>query len=536
VTEPLRRTGLPASLAHLPATIPAALDARSATPDDDFVIGPDFRLTFGEADSRSFELAGRLLAAGVGKGTRLGLLFANDAAWVVTWLAAARIGALTVPLSTFAPGAELARAIRHTDVHGLLLATSFAEVDLGGRLEQALPGLVTSGPELELDAAPFLRWAHVVDGAQGWSRPLDRAVTDAVVRAAQDEVGPADALAILSTSGATAAPKAVVHTHGSLVRHAAILAERRGLDGADRIYSPMPFFWVGGITMALLAALTSGCGTLCQERFEPGEALDLMERERVTQVQCWPNAARAMAEHPTFPDRDLSSMRGGALVEALPPQTRPPSPDLAPTPLGMTEAGGPHTSHDDLYRPLPEHLRGTFGRSLPGMEHRVVDPATGIELPPNEEGELLLRGTYLMSELYKRERHDTFTPDGWYPTGDLGSLDDEGYVRFCGRMTAMIKSGGSNVAPAEVEAVLAEIPGVRYAHVFGVPAGDRGEDVAAVVVHEHGVALDVDSLVSSARERLSTYKVPKQFRLLAEGDLPMLATGKVDMVALRALF
>jgi acyl-CoA synthetase (AMP-forming)/AMP-acid ligase II len=536
VTEPLRRSGLLPSLAHLPATIPAALAARAGTPDDDFVIGPQFRLTFGEADRQSFELATRLLASGVGKGTRLALLFANDADWVVTWLAAARIGALTVPLSTFSPGAELARAIRHADVQCLLAAPSFADVDLTERLEQALPGLGRSGPDLALENAPFLRWAHVVGGIAPWSHDLAHPVPDAIVRAAQAEVHPADPLAILSTSGATAAPKAVVHTHGSLVRHAAILAERRGLDAHDRIYSPMPFFWVGGITMALLAALTSGAATLCQERFEPGEALELMEKERVTQVQCWPNAAKAMADHPTFPDRDLTSMRGGALVEALPPEARPPSPDLSPAPLGMTEAGGPHTAHDDMYRPLPEHLRGTFGRSLPGMEHRVVDPETGIELGPNEEGELLLRGAYLMSELYKRERHDTFTPDGWYPTGDLGSINDDGFVRFGGRMTAMIKSGGSNVAPAEVEAVLTEVPGVRFAHVFGVPAGDRGEDVAAVIVHERGVALDVDGLASAARERLSTYKVPRQFRLLAEDELPMLATGKVDMVALRALF
>lgn len=536
MTEPLRRSGLPATLAHLPATIPDAIAGRSATPDDDFVIGPRFRLTFGEADRQSFELAARLLASGVGKGTRLGLLFANDPTWVVTWLAAARIGALTVPLSTFSPAAELARAIRHADVQAVLLAARFADVDLAERLEQGLPGLDTSGPDLALEHAPFLRWAHVVGGTARWSRDLSEPVPDPVVRAAQAEVWPADPLAILSTSGATAAPKAVVHTHGSLVRHAAILAERRGLDAHDRIYSPMPFFWVGGITMALLAALTSGAATLCQERFEPGEALDLMEKERVTQVQCWPNAAKAMADHPTFVDRDLSSMRGGALVAALPPETRPPSPDLAPTPLGMTEAGGPHTGHDDMYRPLPEHLRGTFGRSLPGMEHRVVDPETGMVLGPNQEGELLLRGAFLMTELYKRERHDTFTPDGWYPTGDLGSLDDEGFVRFGGRMTAMIKSGGSNVAPAEVEAVLTEIPGVRFAHVFGVPAGARGEDVAAVIVHEPEVALDVDALASAARERLSTYKVPRQFRLLAEDELPMLATGKVDMVALRALF
>ena len=126
------------------------------------------------------------------------------------------------------------------------------------------------------------------------------------MRAAESEVTPADDLAIINTSGATAAPKSVVHTHGSLVRHAALLAERRGLTSEDRIYSPMPFFWVGGLTMVLLAALVSGAAAVTQERFEPGEALDLIERERVTQVSCWPNASRQMADHPSFDGRDLA--------------------------------------------------------------------------------------------------------------------------------------------------------------------------------------------------------------------------------------
>jgi acyl-CoA synthetase (AMP-forming)/AMP-acid ligase II len=242
-----------------------------------------------------------------------------------------------------------------------------------------------------------------------------------------------------------------------------------------------------------------------------------------------------MAEHPSFRERDLSAVRGGTLVEALPPELRPSTPDLAPTVLGMTETGGPHTGADYPAVPLSDRLRGTFGTPLPGMEHRVVDPDTGVEIEPEEQGELLVRGVFLMSELYKQERHETFTPDGWYATGDLGSFDD-GVLRFGGRLTAMIKSGGANVAPAEVEAVLREIPGVRGAYVFGVPAGDRGEDVAAVIVHGHDAALDVTTLQSAAREHLSGYKVPKHFRLLKREDIPMLSTGKVDMAALRALF
>ncbi len=150
----------------------------------------------------------------------------------------------------------------------------------------------------------------------------------------------------------------------------------------------------------------------------------------------------------------------------------------------MTETGGPHTGSDDPYAVLPESLRGTMGRSLPGMEHVVVDVDTGMELPVGEQGELLVRGAFLMDGFYKRERHETFTPDGWYATGDQGWFGADGHLRFSGRRTAMIKTGGSNVSPAEVEAALVELPDVREAFVFGIPAGERGEDVAAVVVPE----------------------------------------------------
>jgi acyl-CoA synthetase (AMP-forming)/AMP-acid ligase II len=527
-----RNLGLPTDLVGLPASIPEALGCRESAALDDFVIGADFRLTFGDADARSAALAGQLLAAGVGKGTRIGILFGNDPSWVISWLAAARIGALTVPLSTFSPGPELARTVRHTDVAAILMAPEFAGNSLVDRLENALPGLSGSGVTIELPDAPYLRWAAVEGGGPSWSRTLPPPIGQTILTAAQDQVQPADALVIVSTSGSTSAPKSVVHTHGSLVRHAALLARRRHLTSGDRIYSPMPFFWVGGLTMVLLAALTSGAAGLVQDRFEPGEALELAERERATQITCWPNASQAMVQHPTFASRDLSSVRGGTLLEALPDEHRPPTPDRAPIPLGMTETGGPHTAADDAYLPLPEHLRGTFGRSLPGVEHLVA----GTTGNPTSPGELLVRGPLLMDSIYKLERHDTFTPDGWYPTGDMGCFDAEGYLRFEGRKTSMIKSGGSNVSPAEVESVLSAIVGVRECYVFGVAAGDRGEDVAAVVVLEPDAKLDQDQLRGEARAALSSYKVPRQWQLVRPERLPMLPIGKVDLAALRSRF
>ncbi len=525
----------PMPLAALPASVPEALGQRAANPDDDFVIGPDFRITFGEADRRSLELAGRLLASGVGKGTRLGMLQPTSPEWVITWLAATRIGALTVPLSTFSPAGELVRTLRATDVHALLLAHASESSDLAAQLEDGLDGLAASGPSLALTQLPFLRWAHLAGDGRQWSRQLEVSLPIEVVVAAQSEVTPADALALISTSGTTAAPKAVLHTHASLVRHAALLAERRGYTAADRIYSPMPFFWVGGLTMVLLAALTSGAAAVVQPRFDAGEALELAERERVTQISCWPNAARALADHPSFASRDLGSVRGGTLIEALPLAQRPTSPDLAPNVLGMSETGGPHTTSEDPYSPLPEHLRGTFGSSLPGMEHRIVDPDTGEPLPEGTAGELQVRGAFLMDSLYKRERGDTFTADGWYATGDLGWFDDHGHLHFTARRTGTIKSGGSNVAPAEVEVALIELDGVRAAFVFGVDAGDRGQDVAAVVVVDRDAELTEADLATALRTQLSSYKVPRRFHLLSEPELPMLPTGKVDLIQIREL-
>lgn len=510
---------------------------RRDNPNSPFVVGPSFRLTFGEADEQSLSLAGQLLAAGIGKGTRVGLLYPNNAEWAVAWLALARIGALSIPLSTFATGPELARMLRHTDVQTLLMGATFADASMIERVEAGIPELVRSGPGLALLRVPYLRRAHVdAETPPSWSSDLPSALPRDLVEAVESEVTPADALAVINTSGATAAPKAVVHTHGSLVRHAALLAMRRGLTPDDRIYSPMPFFWVGGLTMVLLSALVSGAGAVVQERFEPGEALDLVERERVTQISCWPNAARQMVEHPTFGDRDLSSVRGGTLVEALPAEYRPPSPDRAPMPLGMTETGGPHTGPDDAYAVLPESLRGTLGRSLPGMEHLIVDPDSGIELPPGEEGLLLLRGLFLMEGFYKRERHETFTSEGWYNTGDLGWFGSDGHLRFTGRKTSMIKTAGSNVSPAEVEAALIQMPEVQTAIVFGIPAGERGEDVAAVVVPEPSAVSVLPDFRAVLREQLSSYKIPRHIKVMTEADVPKLPTGKTDLVTLRELF
>jgi acyl-CoA synthetase (AMP-forming)/AMP-acid ligase II len=522
----------------MPASIPELLRLRRCEPDGEFLVTDDERLTFGGADTASMELADALLASGVGKGTRVGILFPNCAQWLIAWLAAARIGALTVPMSTFAPGAELVRLLRHTDVQVLLMGQTIADHDLVERMQEALPRLTDGGESIAAPEAPYLRRIYVWgDCARSWAAPWPR--TESVVPLAclaEDEVRPADDLVVVSTSGTTALPKSVVHTHGSLVRHAYILARHRGVTSADRIYSPMPFFWVGGLTMVVLQALSTGAAILAQDVFEAGSTLALLERERATFISCWAQASQAMADHPDFAKRDLSSVRGGTMLEALPPDRRPREPDLMPNLLGMTETGGPHTMVEVPDTPLPPELRGSFGIPLPGVvQHRIVDPASGIEAPAGQQGEIQVRGQIVMNGIYKQERHEVFGPEGWYATGDRGWFDDAGHLHFTGRASTLIKTAGSNVSPAEVESVLDSIPEVLHSFVVALPHPVRGQVVGAAVVPANGAQLSVESVVAHARRNLSTFKVPTIVRLIAENDLPMLPTGKVDRQGLVSL-
>jgi acyl-CoA synthetase (AMP-forming)/AMP-acid ligase II len=519
----------------MPASIPELLAIRRAAPDGAFLITDDERLTFAEADTASLELADALLAAGVGKGTRVGILFPNCAQWLICWLAAARIGALTVPLSTFAPGKELARLMRHTDVQMVLMGQSIAGRNLVERMQDALPGLSHGQAVIAAPDAPYLRRIHVwPDCDRSWAAPWPHPEPGvSLASLAEDEVVPGDDLVVVSTSGTTALPKSVVHTHGSLVRHAYILARHRGVTSTDRIYSPMPFFWVGGLTMVVLQALSTGAAILAQDVFEAGSTLALLERERATFISCWTQASQAMADHPDFAKRDLSSVRGGTMIQALPPDQRPSEPDLTPNLLGMTETGGPHTMVEVPDTPLPPELRGSFGIPLPGVvQHRIIDPASGVEAPAGQEGEIQVRGQIVMNGIYKQERHEVFGPDGWYDTGDRGWFDDAGHLHFTSRASALIKTAGSNVSPAEVESVLDSMPEVLHSFVVALPHPVREQVVGAAVVPAHGASLSVETIVAHARRNLSTFKVPTVIRLITEDDLPMLPTGKIDRQAL----
>lgn len=490
------------------------------------------RISYAAADHRSAELARGLIALGAGKGTHVGVLYPNGAEFVVGMLAAARIGAVVIPFSTFATARELREQLVDSDVEILLTAASFRSHDYVQRLSEILSGADLDS-RLFCVAAPQLRHVAVThEKVCG----LGDSVDPALLAATEDDVAECDPLTIVYTSGSTSAPKGVVHTHGALLAHQRNLNLIRGLTSDDRLFCNSPFFWIGGLAFGLLATLLAGSTLVCSNATDAGETLDLLEAEKPTVTNGFAAAVAHLAVHPSFAQRDLSSMRRGNLYPIMAPDARPADPELRHNMLGMTEAGSVVLIGDDE-SDQPEHRRGSFGKPAPGFQIKVIDPGTATDLPAGEVGELCLRGPYLMQRYYKRSREECFDADGWFHTGDLVRVDADGFVYFTGRLGAMIKTAGANVSAAEVQNAISRATDGAPAYVFGLPDVQRGQVVAAVVVQPDGAAaFDEAAMVARLKTELSTYKIPRRFVTLRGADVPLQPSGKVDMRRLRELF
>jgi acyl-CoA synthetase (AMP-forming)/AMP-acid ligase II len=460
------------------------------------------RLSYAEADRRSAQLARGLIALGAGKGTHIGLLYPNGGAFIVGMLAAARIGAVVIPFSTFATAPEIAIQLVDSDTEILLATASFRSHDYRTRLAEV--------------TAPLLR--HVLIDAEP-----DDMVDATLLEAMEHDVDDSDPLAIVYTSGSTSAPKGVVHTHASLLGHQKVLNEIRGLSSDDSLFCNSPFFWIGGIAFAVLATLLAGSTLVCSNATDAADTLDLIEAEKPTMTNGFVAGIAHLAGHPSLPERDLSSMRHGNLYPIIAPDVRPADPELRHTMLGMTEAGSVITISEDE-SDQPEHRRGSFGKPAPGFETKIVD------------GELCIRGPFVMQRYYKRSREECFDTDGWFHTGDLVRTDADGFVYFIGRKGAMIKTAGANVAPAEVERAIAKVTGGTVAHVLGLPDSERGQLVAAVIALEVGGEFDEAAVRERLKAELSAYKIPKRFATVPRSDIPVLSSGKVDLAALQKVF
>jgi len=491
------------------------------------------RISYAEADRRSAQLARGLIALGAGKGSHVGLLYPNGLAFVVGMLAAARIGGVVVPFSTFATTPELREQLLGSDTQILLAAASYRSHDYVQQLADVLTGPVHDGSAPLFDpAAPQLRQA-IFDVER--LHQLAENVDERRLAAMEHDVDGSDPLTIVYTSGTTSTPKGVVHTHVALLSHQRNLNIVRGLTAADKLFCNSPFFWIGGFGFALLATLLAGSTLVCSNADDAGQMLDLLEAERPTLTNGFAAGIAHLARHPSYGRRDLSSMRRGNLYPIMAPEMRPADPELRHNMLGLTEAGSVVLiSADDSDQ--PERRRGSFGKPAPGVETKIVDPETGTPVEDGTLGELCIRGRCLMQRYYKRSREECFDADGWFHTGDLVATDHEGFVYFIRRQGSMIKTAGANVSPAEVEQAIAKVTGGAVAHVLGIPDAERGEIVAAVVALDNGAQFDETTLRRELAAELSAYKVPKRFAAIPAAEVPLLASGKVDMEQLKRLF
>jgi acyl-CoA synthetase (AMP-forming)/AMP-acid ligase II len=498
-------------------TIDQLVRSRAATyGDKPMVIDPEARISYRELDLTTRELAATLIDAGVGKGTRVGLIMPNNTSWVQLAIALTRIGAVVVPLSTLLAAGELVAQLRTASVQFLVSVEEFR----GHRYLDDLKSV----PPVELPALrrvwPVDRLAESTAGAQA------RGIVDAVCAT----VSEADPLFIVFTSGSSGPPKGVIHSHRSALGAVRSGLAPRCITSDTRLYLPMPFFWVGGLGSGILSALLAGATLVTEEVPRPETTLRLLQRERVTLFRGWPDQAEALARHAGPAGIDLSALLPGSLDALLPPEQRA-QPGARANLFGMTEAFGPYCGYP-ADTDMPRPAWGSCGKPFPGTEVRIVEAQTGEPVAPGSVGMIQIRGPHTLRGICRRAREDVFTADGFYPTGDLGHLDAEGFLFYHGRSDDMFKVSGATVYPSEVERALRAIDDVDQAYVTNVP-GATGERVGAAVVC-HG--LTAEQLRAAAREQLSAFKVPTVWLLLESDDtLPRGATGKVDIRRLREM-
>jgi fatty-acyl-CoA synthase len=500
----------------------------------------DRSVRYAELRAEARRLAKGLVARGVGKGTRVGVLFANRPEWLVATFGASLTGAVVVPINTFATPDELDYVLRHADIAWLLMQPRVLKHAFLDDLLARHPEIGAARPGgIRCPALPQLRGVvvHGIDAGQGAALPwcavtAEADVDDALLDAISAEIHPADESLVIYTSGTTARPKGVAHRQRTPVIQGWRFAELMGFVPEDVVYTAYPFFWTAGIAMAIGATLAAGATLVIEETFEPGSALATAARERATSIQAWPHQAKAMAEHPDAAKHDLSSVRKIEFTSPLAKLAGLEKDEWGIySSYGMSEtftlatAVAAHAS--------AERRKGTHGPALTGTAVRIVDPHTGAVLPPGEKGEIAVKGLTLMSGYAKVEPELTLDADGFFHTQDGGSLDEAGDLHWTGRLSNLIKTGGANVSPLEIEERAGRFPGVRSAHAVGVPHPTLGDAIVLCVVPTEGATPDLAGLEAHLQEGLAAYKRPRAVFLMRSDEVSYTGSQKVQVDPLR---
>jgi fatty-acyl-CoA synthase len=476
--------------------------------------GSVVRWSYADLRAHVETLARALLALGAGKGTRVALLMGNRPEWVAATYAVTSIGAVLIPVNTYYQPAELEYVLQHSDAEVLLCQEELAGhryLDQVAEMRARLPCL---RDVVCLDAASWMEFLSNAD-----------TIDDTTLDAAVSSVTPDDDALVIYTSGSTAQPKAVLHAHRAPALQSWRFVRHLALDGDVRSWSAFPFFWTAGFCMVMGGTLAAGGCCVLQERFEAGEALRLLDTERVTTPSSWPHQTAAMEDHPDWLSTDLSAIRH---TESFGPFGRHPTVTVpedgwsSRSAYGATET---FTIISSVPADTPAALRdGHHGAVLPGVTVRIAD-----------DSEIRVKGATLMKGYLKTAPEDTFDEDGFYPTGDAGFVDEAGMLHWTGRTSDLIKTGGANVSPVEVEDTLLRHPALAASVVVGVPDEKYGEIVVLLTAAHPGREVTERSIQDWLRGRLASYKVPRRVLFVDEAELDKTNNAKLRAGAARRL-
>ncbi len=492
------------------------------------VRGQSYRATYRQLWDATTMLARALMAAGIGKGDRVGIWSPNRWEWVVTQFATARMGAILVNINPAYKTAELEYALKQSGTRLLLLARHFRTANYVDMLDVVRPNC----PQLEQAVVLDTDW----DAFQG--RGVE--VSEAALAEREASLQFDDPINIQYTSGTTGFPKGATLSHHNILNNAYFVGQALHYTHEDRICIPVPFYHCFGMVMGNLAAITHGaCMVVPGEAFDPTLALETVQEERCTSLYGVPSMFISELALPDFVTFDLSSLRTGIMAGSPCPvevMKRVQS-DMHMTEVticyGMTETS-PVSTQSATDDPLDKRV-STVGRVHPHVEVKIVNPETGAIVARHEKGELCTRGYSVMLGYWNDEQatHTAIDAAEWMHTGDLATMDDEGYINIVGRIKDMIIRGGENIYPREIEEFLYTHPGVQDAQVIGVPSERYGEEVMAWIIPRAGHAPTTEDILAFCKGRISSYKIPRYVKFV--DSYPMTVTGKIQKFRMREL-
>ncbi len=522
----------------------------SEHPNHDAVLYTDrpFRKTYSQFRDICNETAKGFLALGIKKGDHIAVWATNYPEWMVAMFASAKIGAVLVTVNTNYKEYEVEYLLKQSDSTTLILIDGFKDSDYISIINKLNPNLAQCEPDkVEFDNLPFFKnLIYVGDkeapkGMYHWNqlKELGENIDDKELEAIQAGLNCHDVINMQYTSGTTGFPKGVMLTHYNIINNGKSIGDCMEFTYKDKLCIPVPFFHCFGCVLAILAAVTHGATMVPIDYYQPLKVMEAVEREKCTAVHGVPTMFIAMLEHPRFKEFDFSLLRTGIMAGSPCPikVMRQAVDEMNLTELtiayGLTEASPVccQTRTDDSL----ELRVSTVGRALPNIEVKIADPETGVDLPPDTPGELLIRGYSIMKGYYKMPEatSQAIDKEGWLHTGDLATMGENGYFKITGRIKDMIIRGGENIYPKEIEEFIYTHPAVKDVQVIGAPSKDYGEEIAAYIILKEGESISEDEIKEYVKSHMARHKTPRY--VLFTDCFPMTASGKIQKYKLREM-